>query len=283
MPAGAGEGRAGAPPCVSSVRITLPSLTLSPCLILSSFTTPADGAGTSIVALSDSSVTSGSSAFTVSPGLTKTSMIGTSLKSPMSGTLTVATLGAPAVEAGAGADVRGLCAAVAGLSRFGAAVASRGGDADAGFAASAAPDSRVSSTVPSLTLSPSFTRKSFTVPAAGAGTSIVALSDSSVTSESSAFTVSPGLTNTSMIGTSLKSPISGTLTSMVLIGVFLFRRARRSSHRSGASRERCLKMRQTVHGCGFAASIPYLVIASATLTAGRAASSASAFKAATVT
>ena len=67
--------------------------------------------------------------------------------------------------------------------------------------------------VPSLTLSPSLTLTSFTVPAAGAGTSIVALSDSSVTSESSAATVSPGFTKTSMTGMSLKSPMSGTLTS----------------------------------------------------------------------
>ena len=62
-------------------------------------------------------------------------------------------------------------------------------------------------------------RIEFTVPAAGAGTSIVALSDSSVTSESSAFTASPGLTKTSITGTSLKSPMSGTLTSIVLMGV----------------------------------------------------------------
>ena len=57
----------------------------------SSRTTPPSGAGTSIVALSDSSETSGSSAFTVSPALTKISMTGTSLKSPMSGTRTSAT------------------------------------------------------------------------------------------------------------------------------------------------------------------------------------------------
>ena len=50
-------------------------------------TSPPRGAGTSIVALSDSSETSGSSAFTVSPTLTKISITGTSLKSPMSGTL----------------------------------------------------------------------------------------------------------------------------------------------------------------------------------------------------
>jgi hypothetical protein len=71
--------------------------------------------------------------------------------------------------------------------------------------------------VPSPTLSPSLTRTSLTVPAAGEGTSIVALSDSSVTRESSAFTASPGLTNTSMTGTSLKSPMSGTLTSIKLM------------------------------------------------------------------
>ena len=49
---------------------------------------PAEGAGTSIVALSLSSVISGSSALTASPTLTLMSMIGTSLKSPMSGTFT---------------------------------------------------------------------------------------------------------------------------------------------------------------------------------------------------
>jgi hypothetical protein len=66
--------------------ITLPSLTLSPTLTEMALTTPPCGAGTSIVALSDSSEISGSSALTVSPTLTKTSITGTSLKSPMSGT-----------------------------------------------------------------------------------------------------------------------------------------------------------------------------------------------------
>jgi hypothetical protein len=61
--------------------------------------------------LSDSSVTNESSGFTVSPGLTKTSMTGTSLKSPMSGTLTGTTAAGPAAAAGAGA---GLLAAGAG-------------------------------------------------------------------------------------------------------------------------------------------------------------------------
>src|SRR5207249_135654 len=74
-------------------------------------------------------------------------------------------------------------------------------------------------TFPSLTLSPTFTLRSLTVPAAGEGTSIVALSDSSAISGSSGFTASPGLTKTWMIGTSLKSPVSGTLISSVLIAV----------------------------------------------------------------
>src|SRR5438876_5126817 len=100
------------------------------------------------------------------------------------------------------------------------------GGGEAGFAgAAAAPAaSNVRITLPSLTLSPTLTLRSFTVPAAGEGTSIVALSDSSVTSESSAFTASPGLTKTSITGTSLKSPMSGTLTSIVLIGAFSFDR-----------------------------------------------------------
>ena len=54
----------------------------------SSPTVPANGAGTSIVALSDSSVSSGSSTATVSPAATRISMTGTSVKSPMSGTST---------------------------------------------------------------------------------------------------------------------------------------------------------------------------------------------------
>ena len=74
-------------PGVSSVKITLPSLTLSPTLTLSSLIFPPDGDGTSIVALSDSSVTSASSGLTSSPAFTRTSITGTSLKSPMSGTL----------------------------------------------------------------------------------------------------------------------------------------------------------------------------------------------------
>jgi hypothetical protein len=55
---------------------------------LISFTTPAEGEGISMVALSDSSVMSDCSFATASPGFTSTSMTSTSLKSPMSGTST---------------------------------------------------------------------------------------------------------------------------------------------------------------------------------------------------
>src|SRR6266545_4521397 len=68
---------------------------------------------------------------------------------------------------------------------------------------------------PCETLSPSLMRNSFTIPACGDGISIVALSDSSVTREVSFSTLSPGFTSTSMISTSLKSPMSGTLTSII--------------------------------------------------------------------
>ena len=47
---------------------------------------------------------------------------------------------------------------------------------------------------------------------------MVALSDSSVTSDWSTLTVSPGFTSTSITGTSLKSPISGTFTSIFATG-----------------------------------------------------------------
>ena len=115
--AAAAARRAGASP-VASDRITEPSLTLSPTLTRIACTTPDSGAGTSIVALSDSSETSGSSAFTVSPTLTKISMTGTSLKSPMSGTRTSATP-AGALTGDGGALTLGLAASA------GAAAAAR--------------------------------------------------------------------------------------------------------------------------------------------------------------
>src|SRR5574343_635952 len=81
-------------------------------------------------------------------------------------------------------------------------------------AAGAASTSSDSTTEPWLTLSPSLTLSSFTTPACDDGISIEALSDSTVIRLCSAFTVSPGLTSTSMMATSLKSPMSGTCTSI---------------------------------------------------------------------
>jgi hypothetical protein len=63
-------------------------MTLSPKATRISLTTPAVLDGISIEALSDSTVISDCSAFTVSPTLTINSMTLTSSKSPMSGTFT---------------------------------------------------------------------------------------------------------------------------------------------------------------------------------------------------
>lgn len=62
-------------------------MTLSPTLTATDLTTPAADDGISIEALSDSTVISDCSAFTVSPTFTSTSITATSSKSPMSGTL----------------------------------------------------------------------------------------------------------------------------------------------------------------------------------------------------
>ena len=67
-------------------RSALPLETRSPFFTATDSTTPAADDGTSIVAFSVSSVISGVSSATVSPGLTSTSMTSTSLKSPRSGT-----------------------------------------------------------------------------------------------------------------------------------------------------------------------------------------------------
>ena len=132
--------------------INLPVTTLSPTLIKISFTTPATGAGTSIEALSPSTLMIDWSTSTVSPTFTIISVTFTSSE-PISGTLTSTTLAAAGAAAGAGA-------------------------AAAGAAASA--DSKTSIGVPVVTLSPTFTNTSFTTPASGAGTSIEALSPSTL-------------------------------------------------------------------------------------------------------
>jgi len=78
-----GEGGAsGSEPSPSMVRSRDPSETESPMFTSTFSTIPSPGAGTSIVALSLSSVTSASSALTASPGSTSTAPTGTSPKSP---------------------------------------------------------------------------------------------------------------------------------------------------------------------------------------------------------
>ena len=79
-------GSAPPAPATSTVPMTVPSDTVSPTARASETIVPATGDGTSRVALSLSRVSSGSSAATVSPAATRISMIGTSVKSPMSGT-----------------------------------------------------------------------------------------------------------------------------------------------------------------------------------------------------
>src|SRR5215813_14266911 len=261
---GVGAGAAGVraeeratcagPASVIKVRITVPSLTRSPTLTFRSATFPPSGEGTSIEALSDSSVTSGCSAAMVSPGLTMTSMIGTSLKSPMSGTRTSATPAGALVGAG-GADTAGFTSSSAGP---------------------APSTSSIRIDAPSLTLSPTLTASDLTTPAAGEGTSIDALSDSSVIRGASTPTSWPGCTAISMIGTSLKSPISGTrisLSSPIAL----------PSQHTQAARYTYWPSSHVFQGGGRSGSIPYLVTAASTLLLGMAPSCASALSAAVAT
>jgi hypothetical protein len=81
----AAAGAAATASAVSRLMMATPSETLSPTFTLMSRTVPAVVEGTSIVALSDSSVISGASFAIVSPGATRISMTGTSAKPPMSG------------------------------------------------------------------------------------------------------------------------------------------------------------------------------------------------------
>src|SRR4051812_23024895 len=75
--AGAGAGFFASAPSLASISATtLPSDNASPTLTFHSLTTPASGEGTSIVALSDSSVTRPWSFFTASPTATSSSITG---------------------------------------------------------------------------------------------------------------------------------------------------------------------------------------------------------------
>src|SRR5574343_535400 len=245
---GAGAAEAVVP---SKTANRSPMLTLSPTLTLSSLSTPACEDGISIEALSDSTVIRLCSTLMLSPGLTKTSMTDTSLKSPMSGTCT------STGPAATGSARTGLVEALGAGASTGSA--RTGAEAAAGAAAPAPSASISRTTEPSLTLSPSWTLSSLTRPACEDGISMEALSDSTVMSDCSALTVSPGLTSSSMTATSSKSPMSGTFTStnaMFVSGFYAYR------------------------GLTLSTLMPYFLMASATLAAGSAPSSASDLSAA---
>src|SRR5471030_1774931 len=243
-----------APPVAVTTSSGEPSCTLSPTLTLMAVTTPAWLDGISMLALSDSTVISDWSTLIVSPTLTISSMTSTSLKSPMSGTLTST---GPLAAAAAGAAAAGAGAAAAGA---GAAAGAAGAAAGAAAAPSASSNS---SKPPSATLSPTLILISLTTPAWLDGISMLALSDSTVISDWSTLIVSPTLIISSMTSTSLKSPISGTLTSTMLIAFAPY-----SSY--------------WVTGFGLFASRPYLTTACSTTDASILPSSASDFSAATV-
>src|SRR5580658_1307780 len=92
--AAACSGAFAAAPFARRVTTRSPVLTLPPLRVCTCSTTPAAVEGTSMVALSDSSVRSGVSSSTLSPGFTSTSMTATSLKLPISGTCTSVTAAA---------------------------------------------------------------------------------------------------------------------------------------------------------------------------------------------
>src|SRR5450830_290037 len=105
----------------------------------------------------------------------------------------------------------------------GADVATVGAAAAAGAGAAAAPLASISNnTEPSATLSPTLTFNSLTTPAPLEGISMLALSDSTVINDWSTLMVSPTLTSNSITSTSLKSPISGTLTSERLMSLLRY-------------------------------------------------------------
>ncbi len=272
-PAAAGD------PAASSSTITLPSLTLSPTLTFTSRTVPAAGAGTSMVALSDSSVTRGSSAFTTAPGWTKTSMTGTSLKSPMSGTLTVMTPAGPATAAGAGGG-----GAAAGALAFGAgaAAARRGLRAAAGGRFERQQRTALADLVADLDLELRDRARGGRGHVHGRlvrlerdqrvlGLDAVAGLDQDLDDRHILEVTDVGNLDLDCAHRGLLVSPRGTRRPRQLPLVY---------KPSGFARR---VVGQTVHGAGFVASMPYFLSASATLLAGNAPSSASAFSAATVT
>jgi hypothetical protein len=132
-------------------------------------------------------------------------------------------LPADAADSGDGVGEIDALEGVAGAGGTAAGAAGAGGGATAGAeAADANAGSIIANTEPSEILSPNFTRISTILPAILAGISIEALSDSTVIRLCSTTIASPAFTKTSIISTSLKSPMSGTFNSIAAMCVSRF-------------------------------------------------------------
>ncbi len=185
--------------------MTSPSLTRSPTDTEIDLMVPACELGTSIDALSDSTVINGWSASTLSPMLTSNSMTSTSFAPPRSGIIISNSAGVAWV-ASVGATFAG---SEGGVSMVLAVFSGE-------LFASGLPDI-LNTTSPSETLSPTWMTISSMVPDDGAGMSIDALSDSTVINGSSVLMLSPILTRISMTSTASAPPKSGTLISFIIV------------------------------------------------------------------
>jgi hypothetical protein len=190
-------------PLPISTAMTAPTGTLSPAFTAMLSTVPATSLGTGIDALSVSTSIRSWPAAMVSPALTFTkTTVAESIPSPRFGSLNSIFEGAADAAGSAFAGASGLGAGAAGFaSAFGAA-------AGAGFASPL--PLKVSSTPPTATLSPGFTRISPTVPAPVLDTGTEALSVSTSKRSWPAVTLSPGFTFTATtVAESMPSPSSG--------------------------------------------------------------------------
>ena len=205
------------PARMAMTAMTTPSLTVVPISTRHSVTTPADGAGTSMEALSDSSSTSESPSCTSVPAGTRISTRSAPSSLPRSGIVT--SIVVTALDASLSSDSGAAAAVVIGVPGTGAVVAPPVWDA--GDSVSFMPSS-VRITSPSDTESPTATRSAPTTPAIGAGISMEALSDSTTTRLCSTSIVSPGETKTSTTSAPSAPPISGTFISSSAISGLLF-------------------------------------------------------------
>src|SRR5438552_15267058 len=120
-------------------------------------------------------------------------------------------------DGASGASDGGAFAAAAGAAVAAGAAAAAFAGAAAGLAAPAAPSLIMPSSAPTATVSPSFAAISPSVPADGAGTSMVTLSVSSSTSGSSTATGSPAFLNQRpMVASVTDSPSVGTRISVMV-------------------------------------------------------------------